>query len=392
MSSIIVKLGDIANQDRTIVSANSRDTGKRPYLGLEQIEAQTGRILSYQANGVEGISTTFAFDNRHILYGKLRPYLNKVALPDIEGRCSTEIIPLLPQGVDREFLALLLRKDEVVAAAMSAKTGSRMPRADMDELFKIEVTIPDSIDEQRRIATKLYAQLAAVDEVRKAVNAQAKDVQKIIPAILKSAFKDVEHAKRVRIGDAARTTSGTTPERSRKDYWEPPKYPWIKTGEVVFKPILTTEEKVSEKAFRECSLPLLPPGTVLIAMYGQGKTRGQSAVLEVEATTNQACFAILPNDAFDPEYLQFWLRHSYEALRTLSEARGGNQSNLNGSILNDFEVPLISIEQQRDIAQRVKRSLLEASGMQTALYQQACEIERLPSRLLAQTFGEIHNE
>jgi type I restriction enzyme, S subunit len=140
----------------------------------------------------------------------------------------------------------------------------------------------------------------------------------------------------VKISDVAQTASGTTPNRGLKDYWEPAKYPWVKTGEISFDPINSTEEFVSAKAVAECSLPILPAGTVLVAMYGQGRTRGQSALLEIEATVNQACFAILPNDTFEPEYLQLWLRHSYQALRNISDARGGNQSNLNGEILNSL--------------------------------------------------------
>jgi hypothetical protein len=128
-----VILGDIAILDRVIVSPESSEATVRSYLGLEQIASGTGHILSYETNSAEGKSTTFAFDDSHVLYGKLRPYLNKVAVPDRVGRCSTEIIPLKPQGVDREYLALLFRSEQVVKAAMLDKTGSRMPRADMDE-------------------------------------------------------------------------------------------------------------------------------------------------------------------------------------------------------------------------------------------------------------------
>jgi len=104
------------------------------------------------------------------------------------------------------------------------------------------------------------------------------------------------------LGDHTPTTSGSTPSRSDKRYWEPAEVPWVKTGEVAFAPITRTEEAISKVALAECSLTLLPPKTVLVAMYGQGKTRGQSAILEMAATTNQACFAILPNDTWEPEF------------------------------------------------------------------------------------------
>ena len=147
MSWTRVSIGDIAIEDRCIVSPNSKEAAERPYLGLEQIEPNTGEILSYDVSSAEGKSTTFAFDETHVLYGKLRPYLNKVALPDRRGRCSTEIIPLKPNGVDRHLLAVLLRTDKVINAVMSEKTGSRMPRADMDVLLGLEVSIPESEDE-----------------------------------------------------------------------------------------------------------------------------------------------------------------------------------------------------------------------------------------------------
>ncbi len=264
-------------------------------------------------------------------------------------------------------------------------SGATFVEVSKSSLEAFELDFP-KINEQRRIATRLKAQLAAVAEARSAAQAQLADAEKLFPAILKTAFAEVADAEMVRIGDVAPTTSGTTPSRSQKDYWEPPKYPWVKTGEVVFNPIRSTEEQVSENALRECSLSLLPMGTVLVAMYGQGKTRGQSAVLEVEATTNQACFAILPSEAFEPQYLQFWLRHSYAALRALSEARGGNQSNLNGALLNAFEVPLIPREQQKEMARRIKDGLAEAITLQTNLREQMAEIDILPARLLAQAF------
>jgi type I restriction enzyme S subunit len=86
-------------------------------------------------------------------------------------------------------------------------------------------------------------------------------------------------------------------------------------------------------------LSILPPKTVLVAMYGWGKTRGQCAILEVEATTNQACFAILPNATWNSDFLFYWFMLSYQDLRSLSENRGSNQANLIGGLLNALTIP-----------------------------------------------------
>jgi type I restriction enzyme, S subunit len=116
-----------------------------PYLGLEHIESDTGRILIKEHEGkkikIRGIS--FKFTNSHVLYSKLRPYLNKVALPMYDGRCSTELVPLLPLGeTPREFVAAYLRLRFIVNAAMSSNKGSRMPRTDMTLLLNMSVPVP----------------------------------------------------------------------------------------------------------------------------------------------------------------------------------------------------------------------------------------------------------
>ena len=158
-------------------------------------------------------------------------------------------------------------------------------------------------------------------------------------AVLRSKESSDVHNYRMLPGDYAQTTSGSTPARGKKDYWQPAEIPWVKTAEVTFRSITSAEESISKIALAECSLTLLPPNTVLVAMYGQGKTRGQSAILEISATINQACFAILPNETWVPEFLHLWLTANYQNLRGLSEGRGGNQANLNGALLNALKVP-----------------------------------------------------
>ncbi|MFO1320688.1 MAG: restriction endonuclease subunit S [Burkholderiales bacterium] len=254
------------------------------------------------------------------------------------------------------------------------------------KLEALEILVP-SLDDQRRIAVRLKAQLAEINTAREAAHAQACDISLLRRRVLAEVFATVEDAPRKRLGDHAHTTSGSTPPRGVKAYWAPAEVPWVKTGEVAFAPIARTEEAVSQRALAECSLTLLPPGTVLVAMYGQGKTRGQSAILEVAATTNQACFAILPNDTWEPSFLFHWLMASYHDLRELSEGRGGNQANLNGALLNAMEVPAPSRTQQAAIARRAQAALRDVEDLAAANQAQRAELERLPQRLLAQAFG-----
>ena len=128
--------------------------GLKPHsaVGVENVGAGTG-IINFDADSRIGSqkSTTFRFDERHVLYAKLRPYLNKVATPGFAGRCSTELVPLLPRdGVDRDFIAYLLGRNEAVEYVMASVTDSRMPRTDMKALMLLPVPFPP-LDEQRRV-------------------------------------------------------------------------------------------------------------------------------------------------------------------------------------------------------------------------------------------------
>lgn len=159
------RLADLCQEDRRIVDAGSREAATLPYLSLEDIESRSGRILldPSKADPAGGKSTTFRFDHRHVLYGKLRPYLNKVALPTFAGRCTTELIPLLPrESASRPLVALLLRRPMTVEAAMRGVTGSRMPRANLDEVLAQEVRVPCTKAAQEALATAILTRLDAI--------------------------------------------------------------------------------------------------------------------------------------------------------------------------------------------------------------------------------------
>jgi restriction endonuclease S subunit len=227
--------------------------------------------------------------------------------------------------LDKEFAYFLLLwiTEEIRAGAH----GIAMLHFTKEGMEAYEVSIPP-VPKQRQIAARLKAQLAFVETARQAAQVQLRDTRLLRARMLKAFFLELDAAPKKKLGDYALTTSGSTPSRGNKQYWQPAEVAWVKTGEVRFAPIAATEEAISKLALAECSLSLLPPKTILIAMYGQGKTRGQSAILEIPATTNQACFAILPNGTWEPDFLYLWLKSSYQDLRDLSEDRGGNQANL----------------------------------------------------------------
>lgn len=186
MSLHRVALGSVCTQDRTSVRPGHGE--ELPYLGLEGIESGTGRFVEGDLSKTPEVpqANSFRFDERHVLYGKLRPYLNKVALPTEPGKCSTEIIPLLPSSqCDRQYLSYFLRAPSTVQQIVERSAGARMPRADMDFVLSLPIPLP-AIAEQRLIVDLLSR---AEGIVRLRCQAQQKAAA-LIPAIFVDMFGD----------------------------------------------------------------------------------------------------------------------------------------------------------------------------------------------------------
>ena len=243
-------------------------------------------------------------------------------------------------------------------------------------------------ERQKEIAARLVAQLAEVETARQAAQAQLGDARLLRARMLKAFFAELDAVPKKKLGDHAPTTSGSTPSRGIKQFWQPAEVAWVKTGEVAFVPITTTEEAISKLALAECSLSLLPPNSILIAMIGQGKTRGQSAILKIPATTNQNCFAVMPNDTWEPDFLYLWMKSSYQDLRDLSADRGGSQAALNGALMNALEVPAPSKTEQQHMVARIQSAMTEIDALENSSKAALEDINRLPSRVLAQAFDQ----
>ena len=187
MKAPVKRLNELCHMDRQTVRADDPVASHLPFVGVENVGADTG-ILNFDTVSRIGSqkSTTFRFDERHVLYGKLRPYLNKVATPGFAGRCSTELVPLLTrEGVDREFVAHLLRRRETIRFVMASVTGSRMPRTDMKTLMSMRVPLPP-LEEQRRIVSILN-RAAKIERLRAQA---AEQLRESVPALFVKMFGD----------------------------------------------------------------------------------------------------------------------------------------------------------------------------------------------------------
>lgn len=292
---------------------------------------------------------------------------------------------------DPYLLWLILNSQSAKEFVRKIVGASTYPNIKWENYRRFEFEIP-SLEEQRRIAARLREQLSVLTEARAALEAQFKAAAALPAANLRAVFESEEanHWPRQRIDEFAETCSGTTPPRGNREYYNG-KVPWVKTGELKDGFISETAEHVSEAAIKDTSLKLLPKKTLLVAMYGQGQTRGRTGLLGVPATTNQACFAILPNSKFEPEFLQYWFRSSYERLRRETEGRGGNQPNLNGVLLNRLSVPLPPLETQHAMASRLDAEFSASTALRESIRAKLSELEKLPAALLRTAFNPNGN-
>jgi type I restriction enzyme S subunit len=161
----------------------------------------------------------------------------------------------------------------------------------------------------------------------------------------------------VRIVDIAQVGSGTTPKRGRSEYWENGQVPWVTSGALNAGVVSEATEFVTERALAETSLRLWPAGTLLVAMYGEGQTRGRCAELAIEATCNQACAAIAlrPELADYKQTLRLHFDANYSANRRL--AAGGVQPNLSGALIKEMVVGLPPPEEASRIVAGVERQM-----------------------------------
>lgn len=154
--------------------------------------------------------------------------------------------------------------------------------------------------------------------------------------------------KRARLGDIARIASGGTPDRAEPRFWGGD-IPWVTTGEIRFDTIVDTAERITAEGLAHSSAECFPAGTLLMAMYGQGRTRGQVARLGMAAATNQACAGIQVGEAAEVDYVYQFLAAHYENIRALGNA--GTQQNLNVGIIKGITLPLPPRPEQARIAQ-----------------------------------------
>lgn len=215
----------------------------------------------------------------------------------------------------------------------------------------------------------IVSELDKINELIRLKKEQLKDYDNLAQSIFYEMFGDpVENEKGwevKKLGEVCSIGTGSTPNRKNKEYYEHGIYPWVKSTEVCNLPIYSVEEFITEEALQNTNCGLYPKDSILMAMYGQGKTRGQVGLLKIEACTNQAVAAIVPSKKINSIFLYRHLMLMYEHIRDM--ARGGNQANLNLTIVRSIQILLPPLPLQHLFAQRIEQIERQKSAVQKSI-------------------------
>lgn len=190
-----------------------------------------------------------------------------------------------------------------------------------------------------------------------------------------------------KLGAVAVVTNGSTPSRQVTEYWNG-KIPWVSSGEVRNNIITDTRERITELGYDMSSVKLLPTGTVLMAMIGEGKTRGQSAILSIEATINQNIAAIdLSHNTLVSKFVWYWLQRQYQSNREAGNGTGPQA--LNCQKVRELDIVIPPYEEQIEIV-RILDEIIASEDRAKELYDLIIGIDHMKKTILARAFrGEL---
>jgi len=286
------------------------------------------------------------------------------------GFGTTEITVLRPKvGTEPRFLNYVLRSEQFRQNGVGAMTGAGGLKRVPDEFTRDFKTPWPTPAEQERIANFLDVQTARIDALIAEKDALASSLQDIAEVtaydlVTRGIYRNVArtahreewlreapaHWGLQKLRQLATVGNGSTPKRDNESYWSSGKIPWLNSGAVNAARITEASDLVTPTALKECHLPMVREGSTVVALTGQGKTRGTASFTEIETTINQHLAYVSLFDArMSDEYLWVYLTGMYSVLRHLSDGEGSTKGALTCEQLNQLRVLLPPPDEQKEI-------------------------------------------
>ncbi|EAC1292689.1 restriction endonuclease subunit S [Campylobacter coli] len=323
--------------------------------------------------------------------------LGKVALTRVIGSCNQQINAIIPhKNIIAEYIYYYCISSKFQSILFSKAPQTTLAILNKTEFSKLEIIYPKDIKEQERIVGILDESFAKIDESIKILEQDLLNLDELMQSALQKAFNPLkDNAKEnyklpqgwewKSLGEIANTSSGGTPSRNKKEYWENGNIKWLKSGELNDGYIDFIEENITEEAIKNSSAKIFQKGTLLIAMYGA--TAGKLGILNLDSTTNQAICAFLHKDK-NIKFLEKFLFYFLFFLRDkiIKDSFGGAQPNINQTYIKNLQIPLPPIKEQEQIASHLDELSSHVKNLKQNYQAQIKNLQELKNSLLDKAF------
>jgi type I restriction enzyme M protein len=361
------------NQDRytqTILKQNRYPLEKLgDFCTIISGQSPNGKFYNKQSEGMPFFQGKTEFTDRYL--GKATTWtteITKIAEPDdilISVRAPVGPVNIVKEKIcigrglaairpdnqraDFNYVFELLRnmQDEI-----KGNSGSTFASINRNDISEIKVPLP-SLEVQHKIVAEIEGYQRIIDGARQVVENWKPNIEMELEEARKEA--GVEEWEMVRLGEVCEFRTGGTPTSTKKEYYENGDVPWLVSGDIHLGEIFNCEGRITELGVQNSNAKLLPKNSVLIALNGQGKTRGTVALLRMDnATCNQSLVSMMPSEKSNlfPEFLFHIMKFKYQEIRNIT---GDNQrSGLNIPILKSIEIPLPYMDVQESIIRKIQ--------------------------------------
>ena len=395
--------------------------GNIPWATVKDIKKEylSSTIDHITNQGLENTSATLAQPNELLLVTRMSP--GKSTITEMPTAINQDLKIVRPKlEIPSYFLKLYFKLNKPMIESMS--TGSTVKGIQVKKLKELAFPLPP-LAEQKRIAEKVENLFTKIDKAKQLIEEAEKSFELRRLAILDKAFRGeltkkwrerqqrndvldyIEYLKKknqykgteeqkelfelpqgwrwARIGELFHVQVGTTPSRKNEKYWEG-KSPWLSSGEVQFNVINESREYVTDLAIKEKRLKLAPKNSVLFGMIGEGKTRGQVSLLNIDAYHNQNVASIWVSDTdINSLYVYYWLELQYDYNRQNSS--GNNQPAYNKSRVQEIVIPIAPLKEIEEIVSTIKKIfLLEEEAKK--MYSLEETLEEIRASVLSEAF------
>lgn len=315
-------------------------------ITAESIEG-SGPFPVYGANGLRGYTESSTHSGAKLLVGRVGALCGNVHVVDGEYWASEHALVGTPRaGVSLHWLAHLLYAMNL--GQYSQSTAQPVIAASAIERLRVEIP---PFEEQLAIADYLDRETAQIDAL---IGKQ----ERLIETLRERRWAVVERTIRAlndvwptdKLGRHCRVGNGSTPSRDRSAYWHSGEVAWLNSAHVNREIVDSADQFVTKAAVEECHLPPVSPGSILVGLTGQGRTRGMATLLEIEATVSQHIAYVTPSAAWNARFLLWSLRANYEKLRHTSDQNGSTKGGLTCDDLKRLRVARPPVDEQRRIA------------------------------------------